>query len=220
MSYLNANTPIVKCLMRREFMFDLREHHGEFEPVNVFGVTSIRGAAILFTVMTEHGAQFTHVPIHALVHRENAPRLALDALELWDAFGYRFGVHQFAYLKDLSCVAHLRGHGPEPGEYLFTIDWCGGDEDVDVTYAEIPDEHKSAHVLKLENGCFAALPNNRIIWHEPSFITKPLDLTKGHPGYRTNSHRWSVESHWHAEDSDAFFYGLEDDGDDTPGSSS
>jgi len=214
MAFINADTPVIKCLMRREFLYDLQDHHGEFEPVNVFGVCSLRGRALLFHVMTERGAQFARVPLHALVHKEDAPLLDLGALELWDAFGYTFGVHQFAYLKDLSCRARLRGmDGLFRGEYMFTLDWCSADDGVDKTYSEIPDEHKNAHVLKLENGCFAALPNNRIFWSEPSFITKPFAEDEK-PDFRTNSRNWSVESYWHATDDTRFFYGVETTGGD------
>jgi len=31
MSYLNANIPPIYCKIRREYLYDLREHHGEVE---------------------------------------------------------------------------------------------------------------------------------------------------------------------------------------------
>jgi hypothetical protein len=210
--HINADIPPLKCFVRREFLFDLQEGHGEFEPAYAFGIASLRARAIGWHVMTNRGAQVARLPIHALVHKEDAPNLSLPTLELWDCFGYSVGVKQFAYLKGVRANA-LCGDGTwRKGEYLFTIDWCGGDADLDVSFSELPDEHKNAHVLRLDCGCFAALPNNRIEWIEGSFITNPLDLENtGHPGYRVNTHTWSVEGDWRTEDSDAYFYKTTED---------
>ena len=41
MSYLNADTPLLKCLVRSEFLYNLESHHGETEPVIVFGVSAL-----------------------------------------------------------------------------------------------------------------------------------------------------------------------------------
>ena len=58
------------------------------------------------------------------------------------------------------------------GEYLFTVDWAHPESNiVDTEHSEIPDQHKCAHILALDNGNFAAQPNNRILWNIPSFTT-------------------------------------------------
>jgi len=49
------------------------------------------------------------------------------------------------------------------GKYLFTIDWAHPDTNIlDVEHSEIPQEHKCAHILELDNGNYAAQPNNRL----------------------------------------------------------
>jgi hypothetical protein len=47
---------------------------------------------------------------------------------------------------------------------------------LDTEHSEIPDQHKCGHVLALDNGNYAVMPNNRILWSIPSFTTKHLYL--------------------------------------------
>lgn len=204
MAYLNAHVPHFYCLLRREYLYDLRAHHGEFEPCAVFGIASIPSRALGFHVMTERGAQFARVPISALAHREDAPPQPLDVLELWDCFSDHVAVTAFAFLRGLRAKVLLRDRQWYWGTYMFTVDWTGN------SYADDPGEggHKNAHILALDNGNYCAQPNNRIAWYEPSFITKPFGDSDEKPDYITNSHVWRSEgaSKWHTEDSDRVFY--------------
>ena len=43
---------------------------------------------------------------------------------------------------------------------------------MDPDHSEIPHEHKCAHIIALDDGNFAAQPNNRCIWDLPSFTVK------------------------------------------------
>ena len=58
MSYLNANIPPIYCKIRKEYLYDFKEHHGESEECVIFGITSISGRAILFNIMLPNGACF------------------------------------------------------------------------------------------------------------------------------------------------------------------
>lgn len=96
--FLNADVPRWQCLIRREYLYDLQDHHGETEPVVVFGLASRPGYALGFHVMTEAGAVIWRVPISALVHKPDAPVIPLDHLQLWDAFSPEVSVHEFDWL--------------------------------------------------------------------------------------------------------------------------
>ena len=48
MSYLNANIPVEYAQIRREYLYDLKKHHGEVEDCIIFGVSCITGRALLF----------------------------------------------------------------------------------------------------------------------------------------------------------------------------
>src|SRR6266705_5608286 len=79
---------------------------------------------------------------------------------------------------------------------MFTLNWYGHED------AEEAGDggHKCAHVIALDNGNFAARPNNRISWFDPAFIT-PFGEK---PDYVTNSRVWKVERE--TEATQAFFY--------------
>jgi len=202
MATLNDNFPATQAFLRSEFLYDLdSEKSGEFVPCIVFGVSSVQHRAIGFHVMTELGAQIARLPIHALCWKKGADIQPLDHLELWDCFSYNFAVHAYMHLSRNRCKVMLKDKKMYDGEYVTTIDWFGSE------YAENPGEigHKCAHIIKLDNGNFAAQPNNRILWADPSFITEPF---KKKPDYYINSHVWKCENtgKWVTEDSQAFFY--------------
>jgi hypothetical protein len=199
--FLNADVPVFFCKMRKEYLYDLQSHHGEFIDVAVFGVASIPARAIMFHALTENGAQIARMPISAFVHKKEAPNIPLDHLELWNSFSYEVSVQEFDFLKGIRCRTILKDQKIYEGEYMFTLDWCGNPD------SENPGEggHKNAHIIKLDNGCFAAQPNNRIFWLDPSFIVEPF---KERPDYVTNSHIWKCEdgTKWVTEASDKYFY--------------
>lgn len=79
---------------------------------------------------------------------------------------------------------------------MFTLDWFGNED------AEEAGDggHKCAHVVALDDGNFAAQPNNRIQWFCPAFVTPWTDK----PDYLTNTSVWKVERE--TETSNGFFY--------------
>ena len=68
-------------------------------------------------------------------------------------------------------------------------------------------EHKCAHIIALDDGNFAAQPNNRCIWDIPSFTVKD-----NIPDWKVQTNAWNVEdsSQWRTEDTDKFFYEIEE----------
>ena len=92
MAYLNANIPVIYAQIKKEYLYDLKKHHGEVEDCIIFGITSITGRAILWHAVMENGAVFYRLPISAFIQRgfkpEEVPKRRLDELELWNSFSY------------------------------------------------------------------------------------------------------------------------------------
>jgi hypothetical protein len=213
MAYLNANIPATYAQVRREYLYDLKAHHGEVEDCILFGIASISGSPILFHAIMENGAIFYRLPISAFVQRSfnisQVPRMRLDELVLWNSFSYYPSITTFDLLAGQSGKYIGKNKKWYHGTYLFTVDWAHPETNiVDTDHSEIPAEHKCAHILALENGNYAAQPNNRIIWSIPSFTVKdevPFD-------WKVQTSEWNVENSrtWRAEDSDRFFYKIEE----------
>ena len=84
MAYLNANIPVEYAQIRREYLYDLKSHHGEVEDCIIFGLSAITGKSILFHAIMENGAIFYRLPITAFIQRgfkpTDVPRRRLDEL--------------------------------------------------------------------------------------------------------------------------------------------
>ena len=84
MAYLNANIPVTYAQIRREYLYDLKKHHGEVEDCIIFALASITGRPILFHAIMENVAIFYRFPISAFIQRgfdvEEGPRPRLDEL--------------------------------------------------------------------------------------------------------------------------------------------
>ena len=210
MAYLNANIPPIYCKVRKEYLYDLDPNKkGEVDCI-VFAITSITGRAILFNILLPNGACYWRLPISAFfqkhLSRAEVPDMPIDELELWNCFSYYPSINQFDFLLGNRGKYIGKDKKFYHGEYIFTIDWAHPETNIlDTEHSEIPQEHKCAHILQLDNGNFAAQPNNRILWNVSSYTTDD-----SWPDYKVQTTYWNVENKdWITEDSDNFFYDVE-----------
>ena len=214
MSYLNANIPPIYCKIRREYLYDLRKHQGETEDCVVFGLGSISGRALLFHALLSNGAIYWRLPISAFLqrgsgntlHQREVEHQNIEDLQLWNSFSYYPSVTVFDFLKGQRGKYLGKNKKFYHGEYLFTVDWAHPESNIlDTEHSEIPDQHKCAHILALDNGNFAAQPNNRILWSIPSFTT-----STHWPDYKVQTTYWNVENKdWKTDDSNDMFYDID-----------
>ena len=207
MSYLNANIPLIYCKIRKEYLYDLKDHHGKSEECVVFGFASMASRALLFHALLPNGAIYYRLPISAFFQkrfsRSQVPDMSIDSLQLWNCFSYYPAVTTFDFLGGQRGKFMGKDKKLYHGKYLFTIDWAYPDSNLlDTEHSEIPHEHKCAHILELDNGNYAAQPNNRILWNIPSFTTSN---TK--PDYKVQTTTWNVENKgWKTDDTNDMFY--------------
>jgi hypothetical protein len=175
-SYLSSNIPTQIGLLDTSFLKNEEPGTtGSYISVEIFSVVSIPRRCLMFNVMSEYGAQFARVPIHYLFNSERpTSKYALDWIQLWDSYSYYFTVAKFDYLKNSSAYILLKDKTMHTAKYLFTIDWCNG-EDYSLGYSEISAGHKCAHIFWGESGQMFAQPNNRIVWRDSgAFISRKL----------------------------------------------
>lgn len=200
---MNTNIEPFYSYIKREHLFNYESNFEEFEYCYAFAVRSTPARALTFHVMTEHGAQRANVPISALVHKKDYENMRLDELELWDCFGEKINCITFNYLINKRCQIILKNKSLIWGTYMMTFDW------EDNSYSNTPQDYKNAHMIKLDNGCFALQPNNRILWRDSNFITKPLDINNI-PKYKVDKQIFICENadRWISEDTDCFYYDI------------
>jgi hypothetical protein len=215
MSYLNANIPPVYCKIRKEYLYDMdKKYNEQSEDCVIFAVTSIPGRAILFNIMLPNGACYWRLPISAFFQkrfsRSEVQDMQIHELELWNCFSYYPCITTFDWLIGENARYMGIDKKLRRGSYLFTIDWAHPDPNIlDVEHSEIPQEHKCAHILALDNGNYAAQPNNRLLWNVSSYTTK-----SGIPDYKVQNTEWNAENkRLVTEDSDKFFYEIKNESD-------
>ena len=210
--YLIANLPPIECYVRKEYLYDLDGRGiGELTPCVWVSVKSIRGKALYIeSLLTEYGALYDKLPLSAYVWKPiEGKELPLDFLEIWDAFSYNITVLEKSTLKGLRCAMYGKDKEYHHGEYMFTIDNCHSEpNELNVSLSETPNEHKSFNLIKLDNGQFAAQPNNRVLFFDKSLTPSEVKF----PDFKVSTQEFSVESEekWTAGDDDKFFYELKE----------
>lgn len=165
---LNVNIPHFYCYLRKEQMYQHKDHLDELVKVTVFAAQSNPDKALLFHVMTDEGIVRSRVPIHMLVHKTDSPRMPLDFLQLWDCFSVNVSCITYDYLKGSRAKVIFKDASELWGEYMMTFDWY------DNPYSDEPSQYKCIHLIQLDNGLYTLQPNNRIYWKHMSFTTKPF----------------------------------------------
>ena len=208
MIYLVANLPPVQCYVRKEYLYDFQKGEGEFEPCYWVSVKSIKGKALYFeSLLTNYGALYDKLPLSAYIWKTELSenQLPLDYIEIWDAFSYNISVIKKQMLSGLQCKVYMKDRKLYDGEYMFTIDSCHSEpNELNVSLSETPNEHKSFNIIKLDNGQFAAQPNNRVLFYDQSLT--PNGINK--PDFKVSTHEFFCENgnKWSAGDEDNFFY--------------
>ena len=210
MSFLVANLPPIHCWVRREFLYDFQQGHGEYEPAIWVSIKSIRGQAFrIESYLPRYGALYDKLPLHAYVSRsENldpAQLLPLDTLQIWDCMSYDFAIIQKAFLKNLTCQFYAKDRKIYSGQYLFTVDNASPDTNIiDTSYSEQAEDHKSFNFIQLDNGQYAAQPNNRCVFLDAASNPKQLLF----PDFRVCTRTYTVETNpkWALGDSDTVTY--------------
>tara|TARA_R100000951_G_scaffold99368_1_gene89683 strand:- start:831 stop:1469 length:639 start_codon:yes stop_codon:yes gene_type:complete len=210
MSFLVANLPPIKVLVKKQYLYDHQKGKGEFVEGVWISCKSIQGRALYFeTYLPEYGALYDKLPISAFVNTPTDLDLELEELQLWDAFSYHLTIVEKASISGVRCKYLAPSKKWYYGEYLFTIDNAHADTNIlNVNYSEVPEEHKSFNILELDNGHFAAQPNNRVIFYDKSLTpAKPLQ-----PDFKVSTEYYSVEnkSKWTAGDDDNYHYNLKE----------
>ena len=208
--FLVANLPPTKVYIKKEYLYDHEKGHGEFVEGVWITVKSIQGRALYFeTYLPEYGALYDKLPISAFVNSPDIKdSLGLEELELWDAFSYHITVIEKKNLGE-RCKYLAPSKKWYYGKYLFTIDSCHADTNIlNVSYSEVPEEHKSFNILELDNGHYAAQPNNRCLFYEKSMT--PSKMLQ--PDFKVSTKYYSVEgeSKWTAGDDTNYFYELKE----------
>jgi len=208
MSYLVSSLPPFKCFVRKEFLYNFEKGFGEFEPAIWVSLKAIRGQVFrIESLLPNYGALYDKLPLHAYVwHTDDPGTLDIDLLQLWDCMSYRFTIIEKIGLRNLGVKFLGKDRQWHHGNYLFTVDFCADGMDVDTTFVETAEEHKSFNFIKLLNGQIATQPNNRCLWYDQALV--PAEVKK--PDFQAARTIWSVDGSRKWATGDDWFYDLQE----------
>jgi len=194
MSALLANLPNTKVYVRKEYLMDHKSGHGEFVEGHWVTVKSMPGRAFYFeTYLPEYAALYDKLPISAFVSEPNKPDpdLPLQDLQFWNAMDYGVTAIYKQFIGSMDFEILTRSHKVMHGTYLFTLDnYHESADEIDYSTSEIPEEHKSFNILELDNGQYAAYPNNRMRVYDNSLTPKQPK----NPDFKVSTQFYQVEN--------------------------
>ena len=208
MSALLANLPNTKVYVRKEYLMDHKSGHGEFVEGHWVTVKSMPGRAFYFeTYLPEYAALYDKLPISAFVSepKKPDPDLPLQDLQFWNAMDYGVTAIYKQFIGSMDFEILTRSHKVIKGTYVLTLDnYHENADEIDYSTSEIPEEHKSFNILELENGQYAAYPNNRMRVYDNSLTPKQPK----NPDFKVSTQFYQVENgySYRLGDTDEYFW--------------
>lgn len=146
----------------------------QFEPCVIMAITSRPSRCLHFEILCESGAKWANIPIHMLrwelpnwnLPEQRAPEHPLSDLQCWDCHGYDFALFEIEYMREMGCAFRTPTGNNIHGHYICTLDHTENG------FSLYPPEHKNYNIIFLDDGSgqIAAMPNNRILWQDHSFV--------------------------------------------------
>ena len=205
---LICNLPSVEVYVRKEYLRDHEDGHGEFVKGVWVSAKSIPGRAFYFeSFLPEYGALFDKLPISAFLREPKIPNPDLDLpnLQFWNCMDYGVVAITKQFIGSMDYEILTRDHGIMHGSYICTLDNYHADSNnIDYSTSEQPAEHKSFNLLELDNGQFCLYPNNRMRVYDNSLTPKEPKM----PDFKVSTEYYQVENgyEYRLGDTDEYFW--------------
>jgi hypothetical protein len=112
-------------------------------------------------LLLESGAHWSGMPLQGISSTENF-EMPHELLMPWAAMGDEIETFYVKYLEGLTCNT-IRPFQRRARHTGIMIDWADG-------FSRYPQEHKPLNLLELDNGQFALLPNNFVLYEDAHFV--------------------------------------------------
>lgn len=174
------------------------------ERVIVHAVQSRPCRLLCFHALFDFGAHYSGLPLHAFYHAPpTGKQYAPDFLQLWSCFDDDPAVIEYDYLGGKRVSVMMKDRSTVWGTYCTTIYWPSS------AFTRESTQYKEGHLILLDNGQIALQPNNRLVWHDPSWTgaKMPQGLSVVNPRNWVDPE--AVSTRWTTGDGAAFYYSVE-----------
>ena len=152
--FVHADIDPIDVEIQSEFLHDMDTIYiGKSEPAKIIGISSYPGSTPTFKIVLKNRCLFSYIPPHAVKIATDKiseqKQLPLEELVYHNCPSENIAVHSFHELQKMPVVAFFKTSQKWlNATYITTIDWYEGND--------------LLHMIKLENGQFAFLPNHKI----------------------------------------------------------
>ena len=132
MASLICNLPSEDVWVRKEYLRDHEDGHGEFVKGIWVTAKSIPGRAFYFeTYLPDYGALYDKLPISAFVSDPVTPTPDMDLynLQFWNCMDYGVVAISKQFIGSMDFEVFTRDHGTLTGQYIATLDNYNVDPD-------------------------------------------------------------------------------------------
>ena len=138
-----VNLPSIDVWVRREYLRDHEDGHGEFVKGIWVTAKSIPGRAFYFeTYLPDYGALYDKLPISAFVSDPVTPTPDMDLynLQFWNCMDYGVVAISKQFIGSMDFEVFTRDQGTLTGQYIATLDNYNVDPDhIDYSTSEKPE---------------------------------------------------------------------------------
>lgn len=177
---MNSNIPYILGYVKDKYLFSDTKRMG-VTPCYVFGVKCLINRPLLFHCQLVNGAVFWSLPISAFCSRGDFDKVAdteegiINELQWWNCQSSKCDVTTFLYMEGYYADLRSRTGKIYKGKYLFTVDDYYENNHLPLGYAQDSDS-KCYHIFQLDNGNFAAYPNDKVLWYNENFVDRSLPI--------------------------------------------
>ena len=183
-SHTHHEIPSFSAYLYKSFLQEGdNSENNNFIKCEVYAVSSYSGHAITFKVLLDDGSMFDYIPIHAIRENNPAANESLVDLDMSDLVFQKncpdntMTIHKFKFLTEklnhtnMWCWFKHKNLWLLVTRYVCSIDW--------------PEDNHSGHLVFLENGQMALVPNHKALFS----LTKP----KQFPNYKKIRSSWIIK---------------------------
>lgn len=171
--------PAIKLFVRKKYI--VYDPEDGFIEAYLMAVTAINGKALKFTVLTEHGAIYSGLPIEALFIKPSFEKIYdTPKLQPFSALEGPVSCVVLPLVQEAICNVIPLG---ESAQYLFSLFY-----ESSLGLADDPEQNKSHNIVALSSGQLAAMPNNYLLFTNNWFcdtlntVTYKRQKQKFYPG--------------------------------------
>jgi hypothetical protein len=171
----------------REFV--RTDNNTGWEPAIWFGLQSTPSRAFGLHVRLDNGAIVRNLPPHSIKwvsgEDERAASWILQDAQIWDCTGEQFSIHEYKYLREMSCVVRDTLDRNVEGTYLFTV------VPMDDGWSREPEQQKEYLFIRTEGGRLAIRPTNMVLTLDDS--QRRMDVVKWPDNIKSQAKKWHAE---------------------------